>query len=214
MARSLGGYPSTFFVLAAASMLLLPACISPGEWARMVQENELVHRDKRRLERTVAQRDGTIARLHQQIQHLQGFGPDQPATLFAPIRLEIASLSGGADYDGKPGDDGVTVHLRPRDADGDVVKSPGRITIQLLDHTNRSTPRVLGACVFDEPDELRKRWHGRFGTQHYTLKCPFQAGVELPASRKVVVNAELVDYLTGRTLTAVKEVAIAFPANR
>ena len=110
-----------------------------------------------------------------------------------------------------PGDDGVTVYLRPRDADGDVVKAPGRISIQLLDNTNLRTPRVLALKVFDDPEELRKLWHGRFATNHYTLKCPFPPEVELPTSRRVTVSAEFTDYLTGATLTAVKEVSIAFP---
>lgn len=159
----------------------------------------------------VAQRDTTIARLGKQIEDLKGFGPAQPADLFAPTKIEIASLSGGDDYDGKPGDDGVTVHLRLQDADGDVVKVPGRIRIQLSDNSVLGSPRVLGLYVFDSPDELRKQWHARFGTNHYTLKCPFPPEVRLPDSRKIIVNAEFVDYLTGRTLTAVEELEVSLP---
>ena len=115
----------------------------------------------------------------------------------------------GADYDGKPGDDGVTVYLRPRDADGHVVKVPGRITVQLLDNTDLGSPRPLGLYVFADPSELRKLWHGRFATQHYTLKCPFPPGTKLPDARRVTVSAEFVDYLTGATLTAVEEVPVS-----
>jgi len=186
-----------------------PACISPGERARLVKDNEALRREKERLERTVAQRDGTIATLHKQIDDLKRLGPDRPADLFAPVTIEIASLSGGADYDGQPGDDGITVYLRPRDADGDVVKVPGLIKVQLVDNTVLESPRVLRVYAFDDLNQVRKTWHGKFGTQHYTLRCPFPPGVELPKSRRLLVSASFVDILTGATFTANQEVAFA-----
>lgn len=193
--------------------MLMPvsACVSPAQHARVLQEKTNLLRNQRSLQRTVAQRDGTIARLERQIENLKGFAPDQPADLFAPVKLDIASLSGGADYDGMPGDDGVTVHLRLHDADGSVIKAPGRITIELTDHSDLGAPRVLEVFVFDDPEQLRKSWYGRFGTQHYTLKCPFPPDIVLPDSRKLTVHAEFVDYLTGDVLSAVAEVTISVP---
>lgn len=185
--------------------------MSGAERGRILKDNDALRRDKGRLERTVAERDATIASLKQQAETLKGFGPDRKADLFAPVKLEIASLSGGADYDGKPGDDGITVYLRPRDADGDVVKVPGRMKVQLVDNTNIGSPRVLGVYVFDDLNEARKTWHGKFGTQHFTLQCPFRSNVELPKSRRVLVSAEFLDLLTGATLTASKEVGFSIP---
>ena len=201
--------------LCSPGMLLVVSagCMSPGARAKLIQESAALRREKERLERTVEQREGTIARLHRQIETLEGFGPDRPADLFAPVKLEIASLSGGADYDARPGDDGVTVYLRPKDADGDVVKAPGRITIQLLDNTNLGSPRLLGVYKFNDPQTLRRSWHGRFATQHYTLKCPFSPGTNPPKTGRVTVSAEFVDFLTGATLTAVKEVPVSPPGH-
>jgi len=186
-------------------------CMSGAERGRILKDNESLRIEKERLERTVAQRGATIASLEQQTANLKGFGPGRKADLFAPMKLEIASLSGGADYDGKPGDDGITVYLRPRDADGDVVKVPGRMKVQLVDNTDIGSPRVLGVYAFDDLNEVRKTWHGKFGTQHFTLKCPFPPGVKLPKSRRVFVSAEFLDFLTGATLTATKEVGFSMP---
>ena len=97
--------------------------------------------------------------------------------------------------------------MRPRDADGDVVKVPGRISVQLLDNTELDSPKVIAVCQLDDADGLREAWYGQFGTQHYTLKCPFPPGLKPP--RRVDVKAEFVDYLTGATLTAVKEVTVS-----
>lgn len=194
-----------------ALLLAAGGCAAGAERGRILRDNDALRRDKERLERTVAERDSSIASLQLQIKNLKGFGVDRPADMFAPIKLEIASLSGGANYDGKPGDDGITVYLRPRDADGDVVKVPGRIKVQLVDNTDLGAPRVLGLYPFENLEEVRKTWHGKFGTQHFTLKCPFRPDVELPKSRKVMVSVEFIDLLTGKTLTASKEVGFSMP---
>ena len=192
-------------------VLAAGGCAAGAERGRILRENDALRRDKGQLEHTLAERDSSIASLQLQIENLKGFSADRPADMFAPIKLEIASLSGGADYDGKPGDDGITVYLRPRDADGDVVKVPGQIKVQLVDNTNLGSPRVLGVYPIENLDEVRKTWHGKFGTQHFTLKCPFPPGVEAPKSRRVLVSAEFIDLLTGATLTASQEVGFSVP---
>ena len=192
-------------------LLALSGCTSGAERGRILKDNDALRREKERLERTVAQRDATIASLQQQTMTLKSFGSDRKADLFAPVKLEIASLSGGAEYNDRPGDDGITVYLRPRDADGDVVKVPGRMKVQLVDNTDIGSPRVLGVYAFEDLNEVRKTWHGKFGTQHFTLKCPFPPGVQLPKTRRVLVSAEFLDLLSGATLTASKEVAFSVP---
>jgi hypothetical protein len=176
-----------------------------------MRENESLREEKGKLERAVLERDGAIAALQKQVVDLQSLGHDRPATFFAPVKLEIASLSGGADYDGKPGDDGINVYLRPKDADGDTVKVPGRIKVQVADHSNLNNPRVIGIYSVDNLDEVRRAWHGKLGTQHFTIKCPFPGGVSLPASRTLVVSAEFLDLMSGSTLTAAQEVRFAIP---
>lgn len=202
---------SQIVALSALSLTLLAGCLSPGERATLLQENGALQTQVEALERKVVDRDGTISSLRRQIESLQGFGPDRPAAIFAPVEIKMASLSGGADYDGKPGDDGITVHLQLIDADGDAVKAPGAITVQLLDNSDLNKPVVIGVYRFDDPETLRKAWFGRFGTQHYTLKCPFPPGVKLPASRRVTASAEYIDYLTGKTLTTTAELEFAMP---
>jgi len=202
-----------FLLIGLLPTLLLAtgACMSGTERGRILRDNDALRIEKERLERRVAQRDETIALLQKQMDNLKGFSPDRPIDMFAPVKLEIASLSGGADYDDMPGDDGITVYLRPRDADGDVVKVPGRMKVQLMDNTDIGSPRVLGVYVFNDLNEVRKTWHSKFGTQHFTLKCPFRPYIELPKSRKVMVSAEFVDLLTGATLTASQEVGFSMP---
>ncbi len=175
------------------------------------KENDALRLSKQQLERRVAASDAAVANLTRQVAHLTEFNTDRPVDLFAPVTIEITGLSRGASYDGKPGDDGVTVYLRPKDSVGHVVKVPGRVTIQLIDNSDLANPIVLGPFVFDDPVELGNLWLERFSTRHFKLKCPFPPGTVLPRSRRITVSAEFVDFLTGRTLTAVKEVPVSFP---
>lgn len=175
----------------------------------MTRENQALREEKQRMEHQAKKCDEELAAVRMQVQEVKELGPDRPADLFAPTSIEIASLSGGANYDDKPGDDGVTVHLRPKDAEGQVVKVPGRITIQLLDNTDMAAPKVLAVCEFEKPEDLRKLWMGVLGTNHYTIRCPFPEGVALPASRKLLVGASFVDFLTGKTLTTAQELSFS-----
>jgi hypothetical protein len=200
-----------FRVAFLLAVLLLAGCTGNAERTRILKEVDSLRERTRALNRLVAERDAIIVDRDRQIGALTQFSPDRPADLFAPIALEIASLSRGRDYDGIAGDDGITVHLRPKDADGDAVKSPGTIRVQLVDNSELGMPRVIGVFAFEDPDQLRSLWHNKFGTQHYSLRCPFPADALLAESRSLTVTAEFVDFLTGRTLRATKDVAISPP---
>jgi len=193
------------------TLACLAGCTATAGRSRALRENQRLRTEQARLERAVAEKDAALADLRVQVRNLQGFPPDRPADLFAPVSIEIASLTGAADYDDRPGDDGVTVYLRPRDGDGHVVKAPGRIAIQLLDNTTPESPRVIGVYSFDDAETLRKSWYGRFGTQHYTLECRFPPDTNPP--RQVHVNVAFTDFLTGRTLLASKVVQVTPPGS-
>lgn len=50
------------------------------------------------------------------------------------VRVGIdAGRTGGADFDGRPGDDGVTVVVQPKNAAGQIVLDPGSVSIAVLD---------------------------------------------------------------------------------
>ena len=57
-----------------------------------------------------------------------------------PTQLVINErLTRGLDRDGQAGDEGVTVFVEPRDADGRVVKAPGAISLVVMDPTQEGT---------------------------------------------------------------------------
>lgn len=198
---------TTTIVVSAASVMLV-GCTAPQVRARLLRENEALREETGSLKRQLAQREARIASLEEQVGSLQGFAADRPVGVFSPVELEIASRSGGANYDDQPGDDGVTVHLRLKDADGDSVKVSGKIQVQVLDMSTAKSPTVLAVCTLEKTEELREAWFGRFGTDHYTIKCPFTENAVRPQTPRVTVRVTFTDYLTGRTLSAAEEFEI------
>jgi hypothetical protein len=163
------------------------------------------------LEETLAQRDRQLALAESALDETQrrlvqarAITPEQLGKVFHPVRVEIASLTGGVELDGGPGDDGVTVYVRPIDADGDVVKVAGDIRIELFDLSAPAGQRELGECRFTV-DESRKLWYGKFMTQHYTLRCPWKIA---PTSPEVTIRVTFVDFLTQRVMTDQRVVTV------
>lgn len=198
----------------AVGCLAACGCQNPAQRARTMRENDDLRVKNAELQRAVEQRDERIAALTRQVEALQSFSADRPSGAFAPVRIDIASLSGGDNFDDQPGDDGVTVHLRLYDADGDTLKAPGRVRIQVTDNQDLGEPRVLAVCEIATVEELRSAWHGRFGTSHFTVRCPFNKDAAVPAGPTVDVRAEFTDYLTGVTLTTLKQLPVSQSSSR
>jgi len=199
-------------ILSCCCLMLISSlvgCHNPGAAVRASQERDRLATKLARATRDIADRDARIRRLDGQVTALTRMGTNRPVDLFAPVKIEILSRSGGWDYDGLPGDDGVRVYFRPIDAEGHTVKVPGTITIRLQDNGDLANARNLGVSVFNSPDALRGMWYGRFGTNHYTADCHFLPGTRPGPTGKVLIIAEFRDFLTGRVLSATAEVEVA-----
>ncbi len=85
------------FVLFAA-----PGCSERGDLIRMTKNRDALQVERDRLRRELDDRNVRIARLDQRVEALVQLGPDRPADLFAPVKIEIVGRSGGVDLDGCP----------------------------------------------------------------------------------------------------------------
>lgn len=164
-----------------------------------------LRRENLRLQEEIKKKDGelaaqfsTISELNKQLMTARAFKPEDLEKIFYPEKLAIDSLTGGENYDSNPGDDGVTVYIRPIDKDGDIIKVAGDIRIELFDLA-KTSDNLIGR--YDIPvDAVRKLWYGKLGTYHYTVKCPWLHGP--PSNEEVTIRATFRDYLTQRVITA------------
>lgn len=179
-------------------LLPSPGCQSPTELELRSQVGKLNERITEKDNQLAAQRI-TIEQLHEQLQVTRGWTDEDLEILFCPEKIVIASLSGGDDYDGKPGDDGVTVYIKPLDREGDAIKVAGDIRIELYDLANPSGQKLIGKYVVPV-DQVSTHWYGKLATYHYTVRCPWKKGP--PKHDEITIRATFVDYLTQRVMTA------------
>jgi hypothetical protein len=59
------------------------------------------------------------------------------------------------------------------------------------------------------PEELRPLWYGRFMTQHYTLRVPWQSEFKTHPPSKVTALVRFTDLLTGQSFDAEQSIDLA-----
>lgn len=193
-----------FFPALAATCIMtciavtICGCITPQAADLQLK---LAARDKtiEQNESQLAAQRVTIEDLRTRLLKAQNLDPDRLNKIYFPVELKIASLSGGADYDGKPGDDGVTVYMQPLDRDGDVIKAAGDLRVQLFDLAAAPERQLVGE-ISVSADECGKLWYGKLMTQHFTVKCPWRASP--PEHDEITIRATFADLLTGNVINA------------
>jgi hypothetical protein len=190
---------------------VLAGCNGPTTTERFRQLDQKVRELTDQVEKLngdLASKNALITAQQQQIATLQRLGAERLEKLYYVTAIKLERLTGGADYDGKPGDDGITVYLQPVDQNGHVIKAAGDIRIELFDLSNPDGRRLIGEYVWDV-DHTRELWHGRLMTHHYTAKCPWRTGP--PAHDEVTIRVAFTDYLTGQTFRAQQVAKIRSP---
>lgn len=135
-------------------------------------------------------------------------GDALPAPLPADLQVKSISLNrrtGGWNSDGKPGDDGIAVVLEPRNARGEVVPTPGAVTLVVIDPSidNESGRFRWDFTSADSGAMFRPLATGGSGGLHFEL--PWPEGPPAHAKLKLFVRYQTDD---GRKLQAEKDIFV------
>ena len=140
-------------------------------------------------------------RLREQIRSLsnlpEGIGVQD---LYHVVKVQLTRYTGLYDQDKDGQIDQLCVYLRPVDADGDVVKAAGHVTVQLWDLSGQNAGALLSEWQVSSAD-LRKLWFSSLMTVNYRLRFPLQAQWVDPAL-SLTVRILFQDYLTGQEHTS------------
>jgi outer membrane murein-binding lipoprotein Lpp len=98
------------------------------------------------------------------------------------------------DKDGKK--ETLIVYIQPVDQDGDIIKAPADVHVQLLDLDKDKDPALLGKWHIT-PNKLRKLWFNAMLKTHYRLTFDVSDKVEDP-DKPLTVMVTFTDYLTGK----------------
>ena len=181
-------------------------CNPPAQQSAQI-DLQRCRRENLKLKAKIEQMQGTIANQQRQIETISRLGDKRLEKLFHIVAVELGRYTRGVDLDGKAGDDGIRVYLRPVDRDGDVIKTAGEVKIQLFDLAAPDGERLLGTYFFPV-EQVRKHWRGGFLTYHYRFECRWK---NPPAHDEITVRVEFIDYLTGKTFTAQKLCKVHLP---
>lgn len=123
--------------------------------------------------------------------------PEQVTAMVQVARIEVQPwLTGGIDQDEAPGDDALVVQFMPRDADGEIVKLPGDVTIRVTDPGAANGDQTVGTWTFT-PEQCRDGWTRGWMGGGFQFTLPWENS---PRSSRLAVH---VDYQTpdGRSFT-------------
>lgn len=98
-----------------------------------------------------------------------------------------AMLTSGANRDGQPGDEGISVLLQPVDAQGDLVKLVGDIDLELLDLSREGDSQRVGHWHFTS-EEVREHWHRGFVGAGYLFQLEWQTP---PVSAELTLHGKM-----------------------
>jgi len=137
--------------------------------------------------------------LKEQLETLMGI--DKPARIEALstiAAIEITNRSGLYSKNKGNKKDTLIVYLKPIDDMGDVVKTTGKVDIQLWNLNAKPQEALLKEWEI-EPKDLKKNWSGSLLTSYY--KMPFDVNSILTGKEKdLTLKVQFTDYLTGKVL--------------
>lgn len=133
---------------------------------------------------------------------------EQADVLFRAEGLRINTLlTGGLDEDDRPGDELLSLVLEPFDADGQTLKLPGEVTIEVSDPAADDGADNLGEWTYSA-DDVREAWHAGFIVTGFKFRLPLPTALQ---HETLVVHARL-STTDGRVFDTAETVKVRVPS--
>lgn len=120
-------------------------------------------------------------------------------------RINIHRYTGLYDDNGDGKKEKLKVYIQPIDRDGDIIKAPGAVIVQLWDLSKEQSKAMLGEWKVG-PEQLKKCWYSTLIT-HYKLE--FDVGEIISGIKDpLTVNVTFIDYLTATVFNEQKVIRL------
>lgn len=155
------------------------ATASVDDLRRLVADQQL---KIERLERDLARTDEALQSCRKELESAQSRltgvmeARKQDAREFNVTGIELGMLTGGANFDDRPGDDGVIAWVYPVDGHGDTVKRAGSFELTVFDFKADGAPVVARKSF--PPETNQEHWVS-FPSSGYRFRVPWEAGPPL-----------------------------------
>ena len=114
-------------------------------------------------------------------------------------------LTGGSDFDARPGDEGLNVVLEPRNAADELVSQPGAVSVVVLDPSKAGDAARIARWDFDI-STTRQKMQSASAAQGIQLQLPWPSTPPSSKNLHLFVRYETAD---GRKLQADREIFIS-----
>jgi hypothetical protein len=194
--RSESGLAFAFCIVILDFLLVLLAGCGVGSERKDPSELkvEALEREKAKIAAQAEQCQVENAQLQEQLNAMAALPKDSHENLYKLIDVKISRYTGFYDQDQDGKREKLFVYLQPIDANGDIVKAAGMVSVELWNLDNPADQALIGQWQVP-PAELYKLWVSGF-VSNYRLPLDVAVTPELLA-RPLTVKIAFTDYLTG-----------------
>lgn len=192
-------------LLVGPVLVAATGCESAGR-RKPVSASQIVELEdqKSELEREIKGLKQENEKLNKQVEVLLGLPEDRLQNIHRLRRVKITRYTNFYDKDDDGKKEKLVVYLQPIDEDGDIIKAPGTVDVQLWDLNKENGKALLGEWHIGQ-NELRKLWFKTIVTVNYRLTFDVADKVENPKD-PMTVYATFTDYLTGKVFKEQKAI--------
>jgi cell division protein FtsB len=184
-------------------LLLVTGCASSNDKELLTTQIKQLMQENTQLQGQVKQYNSENKELKGQIQVLSALPEGVKLENLSRIeKVNISRYTGFYDKDNDGKKEKLIVYIQPIDEQGDIIKAPGAVEVQLWDLNKTDGKAMLGKWNV-EPEELKKLWFATIVTINYRLTfdvADIVGNLEEPLTVKVTFT----DYLTGKVFTEQK----------
>ena len=176
-------------------------CENTSKKVSVEEQNKLLLTENEQLTKNIEKLHAQKEQFENQLKIVNQLGREVRLDAMPVLdKIKLTSRSGLYDKDKNGSRETLMVYVRAIDDDGDSVKIPGSIAIQLW-NLNAEAEKALLRSWKLAPEEIKKLWSGTFMTGYYRLRFDV-SGLAVSDDDTLTINAVFTDYLSGRIAKA------------
>ena len=180
-------------------------CESVSRKTTVEEQNEALSIENELLTESVGKLQAEKGQLADRLEVLNKLDQDVRLEAMPSLsKIEISSRSGLYDKDKNGSKETLLVYVRTFDDDGDAIKIPGSITIQLWNLNEEPSEALLRSWELGST-EIKKLWSGTFMTSYYRLRFDV-SDLAVSPDGELTINVSFTDYLSGGVAKAQRAV--------
>ena len=193
---------AAYFII--GSLLTIAAgCQTQAKKDSLTDTIDNLRNEKEQLTSQIRQGKKENQQLRKQIKTLAGIDTQLKfSNLYDIRRIKIHKYTNLYDKDKDGKFEKLIVYIQPMDAQGDIVKSPASIDVQLWD-LNTESEKALLAEWHITPQKLKELWFATLVTINYRLTFDVDDKIENP-HQPLTIKVTFTDHLTGKVFSEQK----------